>query len=721
MRNRARSNTLVAFLTFLSLSSVGPAHAAGGAKCTEAPEFYETAKYTVSDVRIDSPLRWLFGSVDQTLKDLTSDPSMPIKKGQTFRKADSDAGFIRVVERFPELTVSRVDRIAVRIARPALEKCDAQAKTLAVVYKVYSIGFSYYLSRAFETGQKEEVKRSVVDTPATETLSNYFPQPFVGYDRSRNPYGGSKLTIKQPQGLLDTISINGSGSSRSSEGEAVAEGVKDFDRGLIRHLEYQARYLHSNIPSITPSSSTSLQEGLGQAQFMAASKALGSKNLIIRFGGLLEGGNKQTDVDPSQVPSGNLPSSPYRSVKAFVGGTMRSGRHAFKGSYGLQLGSAGEGTQLDFIKHVLDTGVTLKFLPVDHKPITLDVHFNAGSIRTKRELPVAERFFGGNGERNFIATGDWIIRSNPYIRSFAQNEFSQASPQGILGGDSFLSANLTLAATVWAKPMVPREILEDEEFPRLVNLQFNAAESALRNEYLASSPEFRRIAEEAIPLFQTLVSVGRKLDEIEGLNLGSEVNDQATLCRADLDQVNETVTAIKEDLQEGSPKTADLRKLVVGFPAAGVSSYVTELMDDLTTLKEMGGIPAPATIDALISELGSKQDSMADGFKSLDESAIATAAKARAAEDMIYPRRVFDELTHEANLIAISPVFIFDAARMRHREVASSPMRYAIGGGMRLSIVSLDVTLGYALNPNPRPWERRGALLLSMEVSNLFR
>jgi hypothetical protein len=88
---------------------------------------------------------------------------------------------------------------------------------------------------------------------------------------------------------------------------------------------------------------------------------------------------------------------------------------------------------------------------------------------------------------------------------------------------------------------------------------------------------------------------------------------------------------------------------------------------------------------------------------------------------MIYPRRVFKELTTEANLIAVSPLVIFDAARLHQGNLSNGKVRYALGGGLRLSIVSLDVTAGYAWNPNRDPWEPRGALLFSMEVSNLFR
>ena len=33
----------------------------------------------------------------------------------------------------------------------------------------------------------------------------------------------------------------------------------------------------------------------------------------------------------------------------------------------------------------------------------------------------------------------------------------------------------------------------------------------------------------------------------------------------------------------------------------------------------------------------------------------------------------------------------------------------------------VDLTAGYAWNPNRKPWEPRGAMLFTMEVSNLFR
>lgn len=314
-----------AVLMFLSL----PAHAQSGSdhRCSESPGFYERENYIVHEVRIEAPLDWLLGSVSQKLRNILSDASMPIRKGNVFRKADSDAGFIKLTDNFPELTVSPIDRVAVRLAAPGLENCDKKARTLDVVYRVYTFGFSYYLSRAFESGGKEEVRRSVVETPATERFADYFPQPFIGYNRSRDFYGGTRLAIKLPGGLLDKISLGASGSSSSVEAGAAAEGSRSYNKSSIRQLEYQFRYSYSDIPA----KSLKLKESTVLGQVFAATRAFGPQELILRFGGSFEGGNKHTG-DQRSTSAADLANSGYGSLKAFVGGTLRSGMQAFKGS-----------------------------------------------------------------------------------------------------------------------------------------------------------------------------------------------------------------------------------------------------------------------------------------------------------------------------------------------------------------------------------------------------
>ena len=103
-------------------------------------------------------------------------------------------------------------------------------------------------------------------------------------------------------------------------------------------------------------------------------------------------------------------------------------------------------------------------------------------------------------------------------------------------------------------------------FPNLVALEFSAAESSLRNEYLSSTPDFRKIAERVKPLSDALAATDLELKRLSQLNPAQDVIDQISLCNTDLKIANDAAESIKKDLEGGTPKTADIRKLVVGFP-----------------------------------------------------------------------------------------------------------------------------------------------------------
>ena len=80
--------------------------------------------------------------------------------------------------------------------------------------------------------------------------------------------------------------------------------------------------------------------------------------------------------------------------------------------------------------------------------------------------------------------------------------------------------------------------------------------------------------------------------------------------------------------------------------------------------------------------------------------------------------RALDVAFREMNLAAVSPVVVFDAARIGPR---SDGVRYGVGPGVRFSIVTLDVTLGYSFNPKRRPGDPVGAFFFSMDIADLFR
>lgn len=697
------------------LTSVAAAQSDPG-KCSLTAQDYQEQQYVIRTVRFDTPLEWLFGSVGDEVKALLTSPDMPIKAGDSFVKADFDNSFQFIRSRFPELAVTRAQRVRVRIAKPGLENCDAQAKALDVVYHVYTLGFPYYASRAFETGVKDEVSRSVVETSATRALNHYFPTPYGGYDRSRKVFGGSSVSIKQPGGFLDTIELEGSGSTSSALGRAEGLGSRDYGTGLIRHIEYRFRYYYSDMPG----QDIKLKQGSGLGQFYAATRSIGPGELVIRLGGLIEGGNKLTDAGITNVAPGDVPSSRFGSIKTFVGANLRIGKQgqAIKASYGLQLGSATERTRLDYVKQIFDSAANLRFPFGDHKAFAADLQFTAGTINTRNQLPVGERFFGGNNEWNFTATDTWQIRSNPVIRSFPQNSFNRNSVNGILGGDRFFSTNATLAVTVWSKPLVPSEIVDDD-FNTAAEIGLNFAESTLKTEYLKETSEFKAMAAKIEPLLETLNAVEQELNSVDGPALPQNVKDQMATTRTDLSDALTTARTIKDALKDGAPKTGDIRKLVLGFPAVSADSSVTTVIKDIQALTNLQALPANHLADKIV-ELEARRKDMADSFTNLSSSPAEAGAESKAKNDMVYPRRVFSQLINEANLIAFSPVLIFDAARLWQLDQPGKT-RFAIGPGLRVSVVSLDVTAGFAWNPNRQPWEKRGALFFKMEASNLFR
>jgi hypothetical protein len=112
--------------------------------------------------------------------------------------------------------------------------------------------------------------------------------------------------------------------------------------------------------------------------------------------------------------------------------------------------------------------------------------------------------------------------------------------------------------------------------------------------------------------------------------------------------------------------------------------------------------------------LSREQDRLTKQFNQIDKTEIDRLAK----EDTRLVNSTLDSFLGEINLYSLSPVAVFDVARVwpdRHGA------RFGIGGGLRMNIVNFSLTLGYAFNPNPKPREGRGAFFFSMDVTDLLR
>ena len=79
--------------------------------------------------------------------------------------------------------------------------------------------------------------------------------------------------------------------------------------------------------------------------------------------------------------------------------------------------------------------------------------------------------------------------------------------------------------------------------------------------------------------------------------------------------------------------------------------------------------------------------------------------------------RALDVFLHDLNIYSISPVAIFDVARVWP---VNEGVHYGVGGGLRLSLVNVNVTIGYAFNPRRTAAEKVGAIFFKLDITSLF-
>ena len=109
---------------------------------------------------------------------------------------------------------------------------------------------------------------------------------------------------------------------------------------------------------------------------------------------------------------------------------------------------------------------------------------------------------------------------------------------------------------------------------------------------------------------------------------------------------------------------------------------------------------------------------MESEFGQIDEA----AAKKKAKDDMVFVRRTIETLLNDVNIYSVSPVFVFDAARLKSHNTSAGGMRYGPGLGLRLELVNaISFTGGYAWNVKSGPGEGRGSFFFSMEVRDILR
>ncbi|HEX3185471.1 MAG TPA: hypothetical protein VHQ94_11770 [Pyrinomonadaceae bacterium] len=578
--------------------------------------------YKISNVRIvtplsiRTPLSFLFGSQKKLGDEFDALlQRMPVKKGDPFDRAAHNAAMEMLFDRYAEKLVSPGERIRVAFTTFRFEDCDDVARTISISYLVYSTEFLYFASRIFEK-PGDQITRSLapgkLENPDSlaNTNNKLLPQPFAGYDRAREVFGGAKAAFNTENGIINKVDLGASGSANSATADFNLAGAKDFAAGFLSHVDWRMGYNYFNLPS----DPNQLKAGTGLGQIFGATRPIGSHDLTFRFGASVEGGNRQSELPVSITDPNVAQQLGYGALKAYLGATANHDRRSWTASYGLQLSSDGD-LGLNYTKHIFDAGYRLRYLWREHRPFRLEAQVTAGAIRTRgKPVPVAERFFGGNKVRSFIDGDDWIINTAPIIRSFPQNTFNLVGSNLPIGGENFFSANVTLSQPVWNFPAVPFQISQEQIVRDALGGQLRTARVATVKSYLEEEPGYvtlnKALLGDAAPsdgppsgnlvtLSQAVDQVEEKLAAIGRQNPPSEVSDAmaAVSDEPDLgaDLVADSKDAIEAARTDTSAFKAKVRELIAGSNTRkGLIIRLITRLDNVVDALRRAPLPAAA-------------------------------------------------------------------------------------------------------------------------------
>jgi hypothetical protein len=548
--------------------------------CDLSNRAYEDAGYIVRTIRV-VPVVDVFGVVQHYLdRELAAAQAALDPHGQGLHQG---APF-KTVEGYFALQVALADRLGMLSEgerftgawiTPALEACDRTASppSLDVVYRAFALQPLSYATSVFEK-RFDRPDRFLVPAIVRDRLSEAVPAPVVGYNASRGLFAGGDFARRLPMTVFDRIDASLTGSTNSATGEVALSGSRDLT-GVLAHVDWRGGVLYSNLPA----ESLRLENSSWIGQFAAATRPLRS-NVVLRFGGAIERGVAQSSVAGVRVPVGD-PADDHRVAKLYAGGTLNRGRQAWSASYGLQVGTDAAEWRADHRKQVVDAVYNGRFLPREHRPLTVDARVSAGRISASNTaIPVIERFFGGNTATEFIRGDTWRINSAPIIRSFPQNRFGGIAVS-VPGAASFVSANLTVGQTVWNRPAIPSDVRRDADF----NVQFESAILALRNSAIAVDARESDAATSAAALADSRFTPSLKqlAEALERMAAGGFPEDVMSL----LSDARDTVDEARDAASAGR-----IVQLLVGL--AGADPLLTTIQDALAELARQ--LPSGQTV-----------------------------------------------------------------------------------------------------------------------------
>jgi hypothetical protein len=320
-------------------------------------------------------------------------------------------------------------------------------------------------------------------------------------------------------------------------------------------------------------------------------------------------------------------------------------------------------------------------------------------------VPLPERFFGGNNEEFLIASDAWQIRANPVIRAIPGSKFFR-TPEGA-GSNSFFSYNFTAAYGYWRRTLVPEEIANDPDFHAQLEGSMTSVTSIMQNYYASKDQHFTTIIGQ-LPAVQTAVTdLGTAVANAEA----AHPDQHADLFKDCKREVGRNLRRLKSAIAG----TSDRYSLVL--PLLSEDPTEIQFLKLIQTCAPLNDVISDPAIANGLTRITALRTSLVAEFKQIDQ----TKAAKQATADMAFTRRTLNTLFNDVNIFSLSPVVVFDVARIGPASGDLGGTRYGPGGGIRLELASVaHFTLGYAWNVNRGPGEGRGNVFFSIGIRDLF-
>lgn len=668
----------------------------------------ERAGFVVRSVRIDDPFKflpWVKARQQRALDQITA-----LVQNKPFTYKDAGAKGIEIIERENFLPDTADRRVKIRVEIVSVRNCTDGG--LDLVYRIYSTQILPVLSGRPEARvlERREPQTSAGQTTVvTPEASPFHFRPIAGYDLTNLLTGGARMEVTQQKFWklpFKSVLVEGQGNARKYYFSAGLEVSRDSDvesGSWLAQAQWIVNYTNYQLPTGTGE----IKGAQLTAQFAGVTKPFGNGNFTFHFGAAIDGGNRQSDVSGVVIAPQTVTDAGIGTLKFYGGLDSRLANNVLSVSYGLELGSIGPAARVDWRKHIVDARHEFWRSVGNHRLLNLESRFTAGSLQVPGRVPLPERFFGGNNEEFLIASDVWQIRANPVIRAIPGSKFFR-TPEGA-GSRNFFSYNLTAAYGYWRKTLVPEELINDPEFNTQLAGAMSSVTSTLQNYYASKDQHYLNAAAQ-LPELQTALN---DLKTAVAAAQAARPDESTDLFKACTRAVSGALRRVGSAI---TPQAADQYGLVM-FLLSDDPDEVQLLKVNQTCGTDLNSAINDPAVASAAARVATLRTQMSAEFNRIDQ----TAAGKKAIDDMKFTRRTLNTLFSDVNIYSISPVFVFDVARIGPTSGGLGGTRYGPGGGIRFELASVaNFTLGYAWNVKRGPGEGRGNLFFTIGVRDLF-